>query len=137
LKHQVEIKYIDNLRTEATHIQSNNKIITDAPIDNMGKGEAFSPTDLFVSSLASCMMTIMGIAAKTHEINIGEVNAEVLKVMGANPRRVSEIHIRFIFNVKLANKEKEILERAAKHCPVGKSINKDIKEVILFSYENK
>ena len=107
-----------------------------APIDNMGKGEAFSPTDMFVSSLASCMITIMGIAAKTHNIEIGEVGAEVLKVMGFNPRRISEIHIKFIFNVKLNNKEKEILERAAKHCPVSKSINKDIKDVILFSYIN-
>ena len=136
MKHQIEIKYINDLRTESTHLQSDSKIITDAPIDNMGKGEAFSPTDLFVSSLASCMITIMGIAAKTHNIEIGEVGAEVLKVMGFNPRRISEIHIKFIFNVKLNNKEKEILERAAKHCPVSKSINKDIKEVILFSYIN-
>lgn len=136
MEHQIEIKYINDLRTESTHLQSDSKIITDAPIDNMGKGEAFSPTDLFVSSLASCMITIMGIAAKTHNIEIGEVGAEVLKVMGFNPRRISEIHIKFIFNVKLNNKEKEILERAAKHCPVSKSINKDIKEVILFSYIN-
>ena len=136
MKHQIEIKYINDLRTESTHLQSDSKIITDAPIDNMGKGEAFSPTDLFVSSLASCMITIMGIAAKTHNIEIGEVGAEVLKVMGFNPRRISEIHIKFIFNIKLNNKEKEILERAAKHCPVSKSINKDIKEVILFSYIN-
>ena len=118
-------------------MQSNSKIITDAPSDNMGKGEAFSPTDLFVSSLASCMITIMGIAAKTHNINIDEVNAEVLKIMGFKPRRISEVHIKFIFNVKLTNKEKEVLERAAKHCPVSKSINRDIKEVVLFSYENK
>ena len=136
MKHQIEIKYINDLRTESTYLQSDSKIITDAPIDNMGKGEAFSPTDLFVSSLASCMITIMGIAAKTHNIEIGEVGAEVLKVMGFNPRRISEIHIKFIFNVKLNNKEKEILERAAKHCPVSKSINKDIKEVIFFSYIN-
>ena len=136
MKHQIEIKYINDLRTESTHLQSDSKIITDAPIDNMGKGEAFSPTDMFVSSLASCMITIMGIAAKTHNIEIGEVGAEVLKVMGFNPRRISEIHIKFIFNIKLNNKEKEILERAAKHCPVSKSINKDIKEVILFSYIN-
>ena len=136
MEHQIEIKYINDLRTESTHLQSDSKIITDAPIDNMGKGEAFSPTDLFVSSLASCMITIMGIAAKTHNIEIGEVGAEVLKVMGFNPRRISEIHIKFIFNVKLNNKEKEILERAAKHCPVSKSINKDIKEVIFFSYIN-
>ena len=136
MKHQIEIKYINDLRTESTHLQSDSKIITDAPIDNMGKGEAFSPTDLFVSSLASCMITIMGIAAKTHNIEIGEVGAEVLKVMGFNPRRISEIHIKFIFNLKLNNKEKEILERAAKHCPVSKSINKDIKEVIFFSYIN-
>ena len=137
MKHQIEIKYIDKLRTESTHLQSNSKIITDAPSDNMGKGEAFSPTDLFVSSLASCMITIMGIAAKTHNINIGEVNAEVLKIMGFKPRRISEVHIKFIFNVKLTNKEKEVLERAAKHCPVSKSINRDIKEVVLFSYKNK
>ena len=137
MNHQIEVKYLGRLRTKSTHLKSNNTIITDAPVDNMGKGEAFSPTDLFASSLASCMITIMGISSKTSGIDIGEVKADVKKVMGTNPRRISEVYINFGFNKTFSQKEKNIIERAAKHCPVGKSINANIKEVISFKYKDE
>ena len=136
MTHQIKVKYLGNLRTKATHIKSNNTIVTDAPIDNNGKGEAFSPTDLFVSSLASCMITIMGIVSKTSGFEIGELKADVRKVMASNPRRISEVYIDFHFQNAFTEKEKSILERAAKHCPVGKSINDNIKEVISFHYKD-
>ena len=137
MNHQIEVEYLGSLRTKSTHLKSNDTIITDAPVDNMGKGEAFSPTDLFASSLASCMITIMGISSKTSGVDIGEVKADVIKVMGTNPRRISEVYINFHFNKAFSKKEKNIIERAAKHCPVSKSINTNIKEVISFKYKDE
>ena len=131
------VKYKGNLQTEITHLKSSSTYLTDAPVDNMGKGEAFSPTDLFASSLASCMITIMGISSKTSGVDIGEVKADVKKIMGTNPRRISEIYINFYFNKTFSQKEKIIIERAAKYCPVGKSINTNIKEVISFKYKDE
>ncbi|HAL65647.1 MAG TPA: osmotically inducible protein OsmC, partial [Bacteroidales bacterium] len=84
----IETIYLGELRTKATHLQSGNSIITDAPLDNQGKGEAFSPTDLLAAALASCMLTIMGIAARTHGFNIDGTKAEITKIMESNPRRV-------------------------------------------------
>src|SRR6476469_8137736 len=92
-----KIVYNGSLRTTSTHLKSGKVIITDAPIDNQGKGEAFSPTDLLATSLGNCMITIMGIASNTHQIDLGELTAEVTKVMAANPRRVSEVHVSFNF----------------------------------------
>lgn len=128
------IKYLGDLRTEATHIQSGDKIITDAPVDNNGKGEAFSPTDLLATSLASCMLTIMGIAAKTHAISIDGTSCEITKVMAPAPRRVSEIHASLNFLSSYTDKEKAILENAAKTCPVFYSLHPDIKKIITFNY---
>lgn len=128
-------KYLGQLRTEATHIKSNNKIITDAPIDNNGKGEAFSPTDLLCASLASCMITIAGISANTHQIFLGEVNWEITKIMGTEPRRVVEIGIKFYFpNNQFSEKDKAIIMRAALNCPVAKSLSTDIKQDIAFIF---
>ena len=92
-----KVIYLGGLRTNSTHLQSGIEIITDAPLDNQGKGEAFSPTDLMATSLANCMLTIMGIAARTHEIDIDGTTAEVTKIMAAEPRRVAEIHINLHF----------------------------------------
>jgi len=128
------IKYLGDLRTEATHIQSGDKIITDAPLDNNGKGEAFSPTDLLATSLASCMLTIMGIAARGRTINIDGTTCEITKVMAAEPRRVSEIHAALNFVNPYTDKEKAVLENAAKTCPVFYSLHPDIKKVITFNY---
>jgi len=130
-----KLKYMGGLRTESTHLASGNKIITDAPLDNQGKGQAFSPTDLLSSSLASCMMTIMGITANTHSINFDGAEAEITKVMAANPRRVAEIHITFTMpKIAYSDKEKAMLENAAKTCPVALSINPNILQKIEFVY---
>jgi putative redox protein len=128
------ITYLGDLRTEATHTQSQEKIITDAPVDNKGKGEAFSPTDLLATSLGNCMLTIMGIAAREREINIVGTSCAITKIMAADPRRVSEIHAEIAFTGSYNDKEKAILEHAAKTCPVFYSLHPDILKVITFKY---
>lgn len=128
------ITYLGDLRTEATHTQSQEKIITDAPVDNKGKGEAFSPTDLLATSLGNCMLTIMGIAAREREINIEGTSCAITKIMAADPRRVSEIHAEIAFTGSYIDKEKAILEHAAKTCPVFYSLHPDILKVITFKY---
>lgn len=131
----IETIYEGELRTRAKHIRSGNELLTDAPIDNQGKGETFSPTDLLATSLGSCMLTIMGIAARTHLINIDNTKVEITKVMASNPRRVAEIKIDFIFpRIDYTSKEKKILENAARTCPVSLSIHPDIKQDIRFIY---
>lgn len=131
------ITYQGELRNRAEHIQSGNTLITDAPTDNHGKGEAFSPTDLLCTSLASCMITLMGITANSKGIHLGKVEASIEKVMYSEPRRVGEIHIHLMVeNKEYSDKEKAILENAALTCPVAKSIHPDIKQEISFSYSN-
>jgi uncharacterized OsmC-like protein len=129
------VTYHGDLRTEAKHVNSNNKIITDAPLDNQGKGEAFSPTDLTATSLASCMMTIMGIVAKREGITLEGCLAEVTKIMGTEPRRIIEIKVDLkIKDFYLTDKQKRILENAALTCPVAKSLHPDIKQNVNFEY---
>lgn len=131
-----KVIYNGSLRTTSTHLQSGKEIITDAPVDNNGKGEAFSPTDLLATSLANCMLTVMGIAANTHVIDIDGTLAEVIKIMATEPRRVSEIHIEFNFPSKTSytDKQKKILENAALTCPVEESLHPDIKRLINFNW---
>ena len=129
-----KIIYKNNLRTEAQHIASGQKIITDAPVDNNGKGEAFSPTDLVATALASCMITIMAIAAEKNGIKILETSASVKKIMGTNPRTISEIIIEITMSKNLALKDRKRLEKAALACPVHKSLHPDINKKITFSY---
>ena len=129
-----KVIYKGSLRTEAIHLASIQKIVTDAPIDNHGKGAAFSPTDLVATSLASCMMTIMGIIAERNDIHIENATAEVEKVMGDNPRRISEIKIKFNFFSEINQLDRGKLERAAKTCPVSNSLSKNLKEKITFIY---
>lgn len=131
----IETTYIGGLRTEATHVQSGTKILSDAPLDNQGKGEAFSPTDLLSASLASCMLTIMGITARNQNINIDNAQASVTKIMAADPRRVSEIVIDFKFPDQYTEKEQKILERAALTCPVYYSLHPDLKKTVNFGWE--
>ena len=128
--------YKGNLRTEITHTQSGTKITTDAPTDNHGKGESFSPTDLFASSLGSCMLTIMGITAQAHGFNIDGTTMTTEKVMAANPRRVAEIIIDFKFpeGSNYSDKEKRLIEAAAKSCPVGNSLSAELKKTINFNW---
>ena len=129
------IIYLGDLRTEAEHVRSGNKLITDAPVDNNGKGEFFSPTDLLATSLGACMVTIMGMSAKTHGFNIDGTKISVQKIMGTNPRRVVEIVIDLHFpHNNYSAKEKRIIELAAKECPVAQSLHPDLKQTISFHY---
>ena len=129
-----KVTYKGSLRTEAIHVQSGNTIITDAPIDNHGKGEAFSPTDLVATALASCMLTIMGIVANRNHIKINGTTAEIEKIMGANPRRINEIKINIRFNENFDKKTKRKLENAALTCPVSNSLSEKLNESIKFIY---
>ncbi len=128
------VKYVGELRTEATHLQSGTLINTDAPKDNHGKGEAFSPTDLVATALASCMISIMGIVAmKEGFTTIDGASAEVVKVMYPDPRRIGEVHVKITFPKKnFTDKEKKMYEHAAYTCPVAKSLHPDIKQIVEF-----
>ncbi len=126
--------YTGDLRTEATHVRSGNSIITDAPVDNQGKGEYFSPTDLIATALGSCMVTIMGIAAKTHQFNIDNTQLEITKVMSACPRKIEEIIIDFHFPHNYNDKELKILDHAVKTCPAALSLHPDIKQTVRFHF---
>ena len=131
------VEYQGNLRTQALHLQSNNQIITDAPVDNHGKGEAFSPTDLLATSLASCMLTIIGIKAESMEVDVTGTKAEVTKVMAADPRRVTEIKVSIKFAEDFDQRTRKVLEAAALTCPVAKSIHPDINQDVSFEYPGK
>jgi len=133
----IETIYLGGLRTEATHLQSGTKIITDAPVDNQGKGEAFSPTDLLAAALGSCMLTIMGIVARTHNIDIDNTQCSITKIMATNPRRVAEVVINFKFPGNYTEKEQKILENAALTCPVYYSLNDEVKKTVDFGWAEK
>jgi putative redox protein len=127
--------YQGKLRTEVTHLRSGNKIITDAPPDNNGKGEAFSPTDLTCASLNSCMMTLMGMLAEREGINLEGLKSEIVKVMASNPRKIAEIHISFYHqNLDATDVQKEKLKRAALTCPVALSLPDNLKQVVSFNF---
>ena len=128
------VKYLGNLRNESTHLRSGNAIITDAPVDNHGKGEAFSPTDLASVSLANCMMTIVAIAADTRNLVIESMEAEVKKEMASNPRRISAIHVRLRITGQFTDKEKTILHHAALTCPVAFSLHPDVNQNIEVAF---
>lgn len=129
-----KIIYKGGLRTEATHMRSGNTIITDAPIDNKGKGQAFSPTDLVATALASCMVTIMGIKADEMNLNIENTSLEVEKIMASNPRRIAEVNINIQIPLKTDAKRQKILEKAALTCPVAKTLSEEMKSNITFTW---
>lgn len=126
------IQYTGNLRTEMVHLQSNSKVETDAPIDNNGKGERFSPTDLVASALGSCMLTIMAMSAESRQISIIGTICEITKIMHTNPRRIGEIIVKMHIKGEktYSDKEKIILEKAALTCPVYLSLHEDVKKTI-------
>jgi putative redox protein len=128
-------RYAGNLRTEATHVASGNSILTDAPVDNHGRGEAFSPTDLVATALGSCMMTIMGIVAERHALNLTNVSWDVTKHMLAEPRRIGQIDVTFRLPASLSEKDRAVLENAARTCPVALSLNPEIRQEVRFLYE--
>ena len=128
------VTYKGSLRTVSVHLRSGNEIITDAPVDNNGKGEAFSPTDTVATALASCMLTIMGVKANANNINIEGAFAEVTKTMGVNPRRITKIDIVFKLPFDFDEKTKTILEKAALTCPVYYSLHSDIEKNVIFNW---
>ena len=129
------VVYQGNLRTECEHIKSGNKVITDAPVDNHGKGEAFSPTDFVATSLASCMLTVVGIYCNNHSIELKECTADVTKIMDSNPRRISEIKISMNFlENKFDDKLQKIIKNVVETCPVQNSIHPEINVVLDYQF---
>jgi putative redox protein len=127
--------YKGELRTEAMHMRSGNVIITDAPPDNKGKGEYFSPTDLVATALGSCIFTIMGIAAREHGFNIDGATCSITKIMAENPRRIGEIKIDFDFTVReFTDKQKKILEYCVKTCPVALSLKDSLIQDVKLNF---
>ena len=132
-----QAKYLGELRAESIHVKSGSLIITDAPVDNKGKGEAFSPTDLLATSLATCMMTVMGIVANQHNLSLENLRCDATKIMTINPRRIKEIIVEFHFASNNFNeKEKEILRDAAYSCKVALSLHPDLKKTTIFNFQN-
>ena len=129
------VTYEGDLRTKSIHLASKDSFITDAPIDNNGKGEAFSPTDTVASALASCILTIMGIKAKDLDIDLKGTKAQVTKIMASEPRRIDEIKIEITINRSFDSKIQTLLERAALSCPVAKSLHPDLKQNISFNWQ--
>ena len=129
-----KVTYTGNLRTTCEHLRSGDSFITDAPIDNNGLGEAFSPTDTVATGLASCMMTMMGIKARDLGINMVETTAEVTKHMAADPRRISKIEVDLKLPTDITDKHRKILENTARTCPVLYSLHPDIEKVITFNW---
>jgi len=129
-----KIKYLGNLRTSAIHLDSGSNISTDAPKDNHGLGETFSPTDMVCTALASCILTIMAIAVEKNDIDIKNTQAIVKKTMGNNPRRIAKIEIDIRFPKDYDDKTKTILERAAYNCPVHHSLSESVEKKINFIY---
>lgn len=123
----VRTNYLGDLRTEATHVRSGNSLITDAPVDNRGKGEYFSPTDLVAAALGSCMMTIMGISSVEHGFSMEGVNCKITKVMADNPRRVGEVVIEMDFTMNdYTEKQKKIIDLCARTCPVAQTLHPSV-----------
>lgn len=129
-----KITYLGELRTSSIHIQSGTEIISDAPTDNRGRGEAFSPTDTVANALGSCMLSIMGIKAMDMGLDMTGTTAEVTKVMQSDPRRISKISIVLNMKMDAYEKTKIIMERAAMTCPVFLSLHPDIEKDIVFNW---
>ena len=135
MSHSIENKYVGELRTESTHLKSSNVIITDAPKDNNGKGNAFSPTDLVASALCSCMTTVMGICANKNQFDLPNSTAYITKVMSSHPRRISKIILEINFdNNNLSEQNIEKLKAVAKGCPVAQSLSSDLVQEVKFNF---
>ena len=130
------VNYLGNLRTESIHTSSNDRIVTDAPLDNNGKGEAFSPTDLVASSLSSCILTVIGIVSKQINYDLTNTKSSVKKLMGDNPRRIVKIEVKIEFSNSADSRTRSIIEKTALNCPVAKSLHPDIKQNISFMWPN-
>ena len=129
-----KVTYLGDLRTSSVHIQSGAEILSDAPKDNHGKGEAFSPTDTVANALASCMMTVMGIKARNMGVDFTGATAEVTKRMQAQPRKISKIEVNIDMKIAADDKTRTLLERTAMTCPVFLSLNPDIEKAVTFKW---
>ena len=135
MSHSIENKYVGELRTESTHLKSSNVIITDAPRDNNGKGNAFSPTDLVASALCSCMTTVMGICANKNQFDLPNSTAHITKIMSSHPRRISKIIVEINFDSNnLSEQNIEKLIAVAKGCPVAQSLSSDLIQEVRFNF---
>ncbi|MGK4568864.1 OsmC family protein [Flavobacterium sp. 3HN19-14] len=130
-----KVTYLGDLRTSSIHLASGSEIISDAPVDNNGKGEAFSPTDTVANALASCMLTVMAIKANTMDVDFTGSTASVTKHMQAEPRKISKIEVVFDMSIAADEKTKTILERTALTCPVHLSLHPDIEKVVTFNWK--
>ena len=127
--------YTGDLRTEATHVKSGQAFITDAPVDNQGRGEAFSPTDLLATSLGACAITVVGIAARTHGFNVDGTEIKVTKILSTEPRRLGEVIVEFNFPAfNYSDKEKAIITNTIKTCPVSQSLNANLKQTFILNF---
>lgn len=129
------IKYVGDLRTICIHLQSGTEIVTDAPTDNHGKGEAFSPTDLVATALGSCMVSIMAIKSKDLNVDLKDSTVSVTKIMQSEPRKIAKIEVVLNMSIETSEKNKTILERAAMTCPVLLSLHPDIEKDVVFNWE--
>lgn len=129
-----EVKYLGDLRTEARHLRSGEVIMTDAPTDNHGRGEAFSPTDLVAAALSACMLTIMGIKAADLGIDLRDTRVSTEKHMQADPRRIARLVVNVYFACDLDARQRKILEAVALTCPVAKSLHPEIAQELVFHY---
>jgi putative redox protein len=130
--------YSGGLRTLATHLKSGKQITTDAPVDNCGKGEYFSPTDMVAAALGSCMLTIIGIAAENNNFSIKDTTVEITKIMGTEPRRITEIILDFHFpENNYSEKEKLIIKNCTLNCPAGKSLHPDLLQTIKLNFQTE
>ena len=135
MSHSIENRYLGELRTHSTHLKSSGTIITDAPVDNNGKGNAFSPTDLVASALCSCMTTVMGICAEKNNFELPGSTAYVTKIMESHPRRISKIIIEINFDKNnLSDQQTEKLVAVAKGCPVAQSLSSDLIQEVKFNF---
>ncbi len=131
----IETIYIGGLRTKALHVRSGNILITDAPVENQGKGEYFSPTDLVATALGSCILTTVGIVAGRENFNIDDTTLDITKIMADNPRRIGEIIIEMNFpRNDYTDLQKKLIEITARGCPVARSLHPDVKQTIIFNY---
>jgi uncharacterized OsmC-like protein len=130
----IETKYLGTLRTEMTHVKSGTIVLTDAPIDNKGKGEVFSPTDLVAAALGSCMLSIMGIAANEHKFSIDGATASITKIMASDPRRIAEIIVDLDFPGSFTDKQKKIIKIISETCPVALSLHPDLKQTVSLKF---
>ena len=132
-----KVTYNGNLRTTCLHLRSGNEFVTDAPLDNNGLGEAFSPTDTVATGLASCMITVMGIKARDLEVDLSGATVEVTKHMASDPRRISKIELKLELPKAVSEKNRVILQRTADTCPVHHSLHPDIEKIITYSWSKE